>query len=90
MIDQKTKDEFSRKPVRWYYGIAAVLLALFVFLGPLALPLLWRSPRFNRAWKTALTLAVIIFTVVMVWLTWETNAALIRIFMGEVRKIEAS
>ena len=47
-----------------------VLLLLFVVLGPLALPVLWRSSKFSGAWKLFLTLLVLIFTVVVVWVLW--------------------
>ena len=55
----------SDKP-RWYYSIWFVLLMLFCVLGPLALPLLWKSPRFPRWTKWALTVLMIVF---LVWLT---------------------
>jgi hypothetical protein len=48
----------------------AVLVLLFAALGPLAFPVLWRSPRFSRAWKVILTIVVSILTVVVVWLLW--------------------
>lgn len=47
-----------------------VLFLLFAALGPLALPVLWRSPKFSRAWKILLTLLVVILTAVVVWLLW--------------------
>lgn len=48
----------------------AVLVLLFAALGPLALHVLWRSPRFSPAWKVFLTLLVLIFTVVVVVVLW--------------------
>jgi len=48
----------------------AVLVLLFAALGPLALHVLWRSPRFSRGWKVFLTLLVVIFTVVVVVVLW--------------------
>lgn len=47
---------------RWYHDVWFVLLMLFVVLGPLGLPLLWKSPRFSRTAKMALTIAVIALT----------------------------
>lgn len=46
-------------PLKWYYRPAGVLLLLFVVLGPLGLPFLWRSPSFSRAMKVVLTVLVI-------------------------------
>lgn len=55
-----------------------VLVLLFAALGPLALPLLWRSPHFSRGWKIALTAAVLVLTAVLVWLLWITAAMFVR------------
>jgi hypothetical protein len=49
-------------PLEWYYRPVWVLVLLFVVLGPLALPFLWRSPRFSRPLKVVLTLLVLAYT----------------------------
>lgn len=54
------------RPSRWYHSVWFVLVMLFFVLGPLALPLLWSSPRFSRAAKWTLTLLLVVF---LVWLT---------------------
>ncbi len=48
--------------MKWYYRIWGVLLLLFVILGPLGLPCLWKSPQFSRPAKIVLTIAVILYT----------------------------
>ncbi len=48
---------------RWYHNVWVVLFMLFFVLGPLGLPLLWKSPHFSRAMKIALSVLVIVFTV---------------------------
>lgn len=53
-----------------------VLLMLFAVLGPLALPMLWRSRRFSRFWKVVLTLAVASLTVLVVVALWWAVARL--------------
>ena len=45
-----------------------VLTMLFAVLGPLALPLLWRSSRFSLTWKIVLTLLVLLLTGVIIGL----------------------
>ncbi|NLS93053.1 MAG: hypothetical protein GXX96_12935 [Planctomycetaceae bacterium] len=45
-----------------------VLVLLFLAAGPLALPVLFRSPRFSRFWKTVLFLLVIVQTALVVLL----------------------
>ena len=47
-----------------------VLAMIFAVLGPLALPLLWRSPRFSKRWKTVLTVLVGVQTVLVVLVIW--------------------
>lgn len=47
-----------------------VLTLLFVVLGPLALPVLWKSPRFSRAGKSVLTILVAIQTALVIWILW--------------------
>ena len=54
-------------PVHWYYRVPFVLLLLFVVLGPFALPMLWKSPRFHRSTKWILTVLTLVFTVWIVW-----------------------
>jgi hypothetical protein len=44
----------------WLYSVWFVLLALFFLLGPLGLPLLWKSPKFPRWSKIALTLFMVL------------------------------
>jgi hypothetical protein len=52
--------------VKWYYRPVWVLVLLFLVLGPLGLPYLWKSPRFSRGAKIALTACVIAYTVLLV------------------------
>ena len=51
-------------PIKWYYRPVWVLVLLFLFLvlGPLALPYLWRSPSFSRRLKVVLTVLVVAYT----------------------------
>ena len=51
---------------RWYYRPWWVLLMLFVVLGPLGLPVLWKSRSFSRWSKIALTVAVAAYTILLV------------------------
>lgn len=44
---------------------------LFLVLGPLGLPFLFRSPAFNRPWKIILTVAVVAYTVFLVAGSWH-------------------
>jgi hypothetical protein len=48
-------------PLKWYYRPVWVLVLLFLVLGPLGLPYLWRSPGFSRRLKVVLTVLVIAY-----------------------------
>jgi hypothetical protein len=50
----------------WYYRPWAVVVLLFLVLGPLGLPLLWKSPSFTRGWKIVLTLAMVVYTLLLI------------------------
>ena len=62
----------------WSESPAVVLMSLFVLLGPLALPMLWRSGRFSPAWKITLTVAVAVLTVLMCWVVWYLVMEILR------------
>jgi TM2 domain-containing membrane protein YozV len=59
----KTAQAFGQ-PQDWYFRRAYVV-AMLLLVGPLALPLLWRSPYFSRVarwgWTGVVTLAVLFF-----------------------------
>ena len=69
----------SGKPDRWSYRIPSVLTAL-ILLGPLAYPLLWKSPRYSLAWKIILTVLFTAATIYMIIGTWHIYALLLQHF----------
>ena len=62
----------------WSESPAVVLISLFVLLGPLALPMLWRSRRFSMAWKITLTVILVVLTVAMLWMIWYLAMEVLR------------
>ena len=64
MSDPQPRTPASEVP--WHLRPVGVLLLLFVVLGPLGLPFLWRSPRFTQTLKVVLTIAVIAYTGLLV------------------------
>ncbi len=60
----------SHKRADWSESRWAVLTMLFLVLGPVALPMLWRSRQFTPLWKILLTLLVLGLTAAIVWLLW--------------------
>jgi len=61
----------EKENIKWYLRPAAVILLLFLVLGPFSLPLLYKSPAFTRKWKMVLTSLMIIYTVYLVIATVE-------------------
>jgi hypothetical protein len=57
--------------VKWYLRPVIVVLSLFFVLGPFGLPLLYKSPKFSRTLKTILTVAVIIYTSYLIFVSLE-------------------
>jgi hypothetical protein len=47
-----------------------VLACLFFAAGALGIPLIWVSRAFSRPVKIALTVAVTLYTALMLWLVW--------------------
>jgi predicted nucleic acid-binding Zn ribbon protein len=73
--------EFLNKPARpktkWYHSTGIVVLAL-LSVGPLALPLVWFHPRYNKAVKFGVTVAVIALTVVLSYAMAAAYAMLLK------------
>ncbi len=50
--------------VPWYLTKRTVILAIVV-VGPLAIPLLWLSPKFSFVWKAVLTILLVASSVLL-------------------------
>ena len=74
-------DSMQPQPTKWYYSVASVFVALFL-LGPLAFPLLWKSPRFSLTWKILLTVIITAATVYCIAATWN----IIRFVLEEFKR----
>jgi hypothetical protein len=51
---------------KWYYATTSILVALIV-AGPFALPLVWKSPKYQTTTKIVITIAIAALTV---WLCY--------------------
>lgn len=51
--------------MKWYYRKGVIIILLFFVLGPLGLPLLFKSPAFTRKRKIILTILVLVYTIVI-------------------------
>jgi hypothetical protein len=55
--------------VAWYHRPFWIVVLALVALGPLALPLVWRSPAFSPTGRWVATALILGFTLVLVWQT---------------------
>lgn len=65
------------KNARWYHNILFVLFMLFFVVGPFGLPLVWKNPKFSRTVKIILTLAMVVYTVLLIDLTLKMVKAVL-------------
>ncbi|MCP4643929.1 MAG: hypothetical protein GY851_26030 [bacterium] len=52
----------------WYQSPIAILVLAFTVLGPLAIPLVWRSPQMGTKAKTWCTVAIGLYFAFVLWL----------------------
>lgn len=60
-------DKPPRAKTRWYHSTITVIIAVLA-LGPFALPLVWRNPRYRLVTKLAVTVGIISLTVVLCYI----------------------
>ena len=56
------------RPKKWYLATGTIVLAL-LFLGPMALPLVWINPRFKIVTRAIVTVIVLGVTILCLYLT---------------------
>lgn len=71
--------------MKWYYRPWVVVLLLFLVLGPLGLPLLYKSPQFSKGWKGGLTILTLLYTGYLIWATIKS----IETFSGNIAQLQA-
>ena len=80
--NRNLSNEFGHKmlredrKVKWYMSPIGVVLLLFFVLGPLGLPLLYKSPKFGKTLKIILTIVVMMYTCYLVYASLEIGREL--------------
>lgn len=59
-----------RSKTKWYYSTITVIIAVLA-VGPFAIPLVWRNPRYSFATKLAVTVGIIALTAVLCYIMGE-------------------
>lgn len=80
------KDREPEEKPPWYLRPGPVIFLLFFVAGPLALPLLFRSPAFSRMWKGVLTVLVVLYTAYLVVVSIKLGQELL-FLMDELQQV---
>jgi|ETNmetMinimDraft_18_1059904.scaffolds.fasta_scaffold67728_2 hypothetical protein len=62
--------------VPWYHGFVGICILLFLVLGPIAIPLLWRSPILSKPVKVRLTVATVAYSLWILYSLAKTYSAM--------------
>ena len=71
----------KKDPEKWLYKTSTLITA-FLFVGPLALPLVWINPRFSQKTKIIISVIVIIVTYFIGLLLVESLKSLKEYYKG--------
>ena len=61
----------KKEPQKWYFKTSTLVTA-FLFIGPLALPLVWINPRFSPKAKIVISVITVILTYYLVILVADS------------------
>ena len=77
-------DVDTKPAMKWYYKPASIIIALLT-MGPLALPLVWKSPVLNRNVKILLTIVMLALTA---WLI-TASVDLAKLVAKDIQNLES-
>lgn len=61
------------REIKWFLRPWVVLALLFLVLGPLGLPLVYKCPKFGKSVKVLLTLVMIAYTFYLIQISMKTG-----------------
>ena len=67
----------TKPKTKWYYSTSAIVIGLLL-VGPFALPLVWKHPKYKVLTKVIVTIVVIAVTVWLCYLTGYVYQQLIK------------
>jgi len=82
-------DSYIPKPrVKWYYSVTAIVISL-ITIGPFALPLVWKHPKYKPATKAVITIIVIAVTVLLCWLVADLGRQIIEAYQKIMQEVSS-
>lgn len=72
-LDAPSALHLKEEQIQWYFRKSFIIIAV-LFVGPLALPLIWWRPQTTRAWKIGLTIGILVLS----WILFQTTMESIR------------
>ena len=72
-LDASKALQHEKEKIQWYFRKSFIVVAV-LFVGPLALPLIWWRPQTSWAWKIGLTIAILVLS----WILFQTTMESIR------------
>jgi len=66
-LDGSIRTGLKHKPKKWYFSTTNIIIS-FLFVGPLAMPLIWFNPHYKKNTKIIVTIIVGIITFYAVYL----------------------
>lgn len=73
----------QRAGAPWYFQPVWIALLAFFFLGPFALALVWRAPGLDRRTRNALTAAIVLYSLVMIYFSYQAGIVVLGL-IGEI------
>jgi hypothetical protein len=70
-IDTAGRPRLAEKKIPWYFRKSFIIIAV-CSVGPLALPLIWLRPQTTLAWKTGLTIGILVLSWILFLITTES------------------
>jgi drug/metabolite transporter superfamily protein YnfA len=70
-MDSSDRPRLAEKKIQWYFRKSFIIIAV-CSVGPLALPLIWLRPQTTLAWKTALTIVILVLSWILFLTTMES------------------
>ncbi len=70
-LDNSRRPRIAEEKIQWYFRKSFIIISI-LFVGPLALPLIWWRPQTSLAWKIGLTIVILVLSWLLFLATMES------------------